>query len=168
MNALRGTLRPWVVVALIGWMIGVGIPIIFRGGGVRSILQCGEDPACGDWPWGAIWVVGCLVILTIGFLTRKRATSDMELGLPSVEPGASADGEMSMTERDGSPAGLKAELAAALAERDAVQAEVDACRGGVPLELMQRRAAAELRYREAEKSLSLPASAPRTSRSPDR
>ena len=105
-------------------------------------------------------VVGILVILTIGFLTRKPATPDMELGLPSVEPGASVDGEMSMTERDVTPGGLKAELAAALAERDAVQAEVDACRGGVPLELMQRRAAAELRYREAEKSLSLPTKAP--------
>ncbi len=162
MNAIRGIVRTYVVIALLIWTFLIGIPIIFQGGNVSTIIDSPDGSTAGDHglPWATIWVVGVLVILTIGFLTRKRATSDMELGLPSVEPGASADGEVSMTERDLTPAGLEAELAAALAERDAVQAEVDACRGGVPLELMQRRAAAELRYREAEKSLSLPTKAP--------
>lgn len=75
MNTIRGTLRPWVVVALLAWMIGVGIPIVFRGGSVRTIINCIGDPCRvqGDLPWEAIWVAGCLVILTVAVLTRKRS-----------------------------------------------------------------------------------------------
>ena len=74
MNAIRGTVRLWVVVALIGWTIAIAIPIIFQGGSVRGILNCVGDPCQvrGGWPWEWILVVGCLVILAIGFLTRKR------------------------------------------------------------------------------------------------
>jgi hypothetical protein len=72
-NVIRGTLRFWVLMALIGWMVVVGIPIIFSGGGVRGIARCADDPTCGAPPWEVTWVVGIVVILAIGFLTRSRA-----------------------------------------------------------------------------------------------
>jgi hypothetical protein len=72
-NVIRGTLRFGVVVALIGWMVVIAIPIVFSGGGVRNLSFCADDPSCGAPPWGAIGVVGIVVILAIGFLTRFRA-----------------------------------------------------------------------------------------------
>jgi hypothetical protein len=70
-NVIRGTFRPWVVVALIVWMVGVGIAVLFRGSGVRTIID--NRGTGNDWPWEAIWLLGILVIIAIGFLTRKRA-----------------------------------------------------------------------------------------------
>jgi hypothetical protein len=68
-NTIRGTLQPSVVVVLIGWSI-VLIPII---------LVNATDPYCefthcleAAWEWFVVWVLGCLVFLAIGFLTRKR------------------------------------------------------------------------------------------------
>jgi hypothetical protein len=71
-RAVRDTFRPAVLLVLVTWMILIGIPVIFRGGSVRSIITC-SDPRCGDLPWEAIWLVGCLAIVAVGFLTRKRA-----------------------------------------------------------------------------------------------
>ena len=75
MNAIRGIFRAYVVIALVIWTTLVGIPIIFQGGNVSQILEVPEgSTASGDHglPWVTIWVVGVLVILAIGFLTRKR------------------------------------------------------------------------------------------------
>jgi hypothetical protein len=72
-NAIRGTFRPWVVVALIGWTIAIAIPIIFQGGSVRAIRAGADQPGSGGLPWVEVWLVGILVILVVGFLARKRA-----------------------------------------------------------------------------------------------
>jgi hypothetical protein len=62
-----------VLLVLVGWMIVVGIPVIFRGGSVSTISgACGDQP-CGDLPWEAIWLAGCVLIVVIGLLTRGRA-----------------------------------------------------------------------------------------------
>ena len=86
MNAIRGTLWLWVVIALIGWTIGVGLRLVFPRATVGQIwTQCArQDPSsgvCVEWivrqapnpDWSAIWVVGCLAILAFGFLTRRRS-----------------------------------------------------------------------------------------------
>jgi hypothetical protein len=92
-NTIRSTLQPSVVVVLIGWTI-VRIPIIFL---KASRPDC-QSTGClrAAWQWFVVWVVGCLVFLAIGFLTRKRATV-LAYGAgpvrwpPSVRPDLAAD-----------------------------------------------------------------------------
>jgi hypothetical protein len=69
------TFRPWIAVALVAWMIGVGIPVIFRGGNVSTIIDCPNvgGSSCGptDLPWEALWLAGTLAIIAIGSVSRK-------------------------------------------------------------------------------------------------
>ena len=69
MNTIRSTLQPSVVVVLIGWTI-VLIPIVL----FNALRPYCESSHCLEaaWEWFVVWVLGCLVFLAIGFLTRKR------------------------------------------------------------------------------------------------
>ena len=72
MKAILGAMRSWALVGLIGWTIVVAIWFIAMPGGLGPMFRCAENPWCGDPPAGPIWALGCVVILAIWSLTRKR------------------------------------------------------------------------------------------------
>ena len=71
---LQSIFRGWVIALLVLWTGVVVVMQIFKGGSIRSIQAC-PDPSGGEQIWvvWAGWLVGCLVIVGLGYLTRRRA-----------------------------------------------------------------------------------------------
>ena len=71
MRTLRATLYREVVAVLVGWSLLMLLVQTFKGGSVGG-PACYTDPRCGEIGWipTAVWIVGILVILVVGFALR--------------------------------------------------------------------------------------------------
>ena len=72
---LRQVFRGWVIALLVLWTAVLVYKVVFDTGGVMSYRSCATDPRCGEmawFPWP--WLVGCLLILGVGYVTRRRGT----------------------------------------------------------------------------------------------
>lgn len=74
MRAFRRLFRPRVILALVVWTSLVILFQTFKGAGVGNPLSCATDPNCGEIAWipPVAWAAGAVVILAIGWVTRRE------------------------------------------------------------------------------------------------
>ena len=67
-------MRPAILALLAGWSILVLLFQTFKGANVGNPRLCATDPTCGEDMMVpvAVWLVGILVILVLGYFTRTR------------------------------------------------------------------------------------------------
>ena len=67
-------MRPAILALQAGWSILVLLFQTFKGANVGNPRLCATDPTCGEDKMVpvAVWLVGILVILVLGYFTRTR------------------------------------------------------------------------------------------------